>query len=142
MSILPSAEGSLNLLTYRIGNIIIGNYPQLLRAVMFEVMVLLIPQSWILRPLLSLFGFGLRGPVRGAVKPRNCTFRVQFDIAGSAAAWLQRYFFGAAVGAGSWFSSLQAAGMGVFPTWAWLVTKVPLLIGSVIVTMFPFLNRR
>jgi len=73
------------------------------------------------------------------VKPRNCTFRAQIDIAGSAAAWLQSYFFGAAVGAGSWFSCLQAAGMGVLlPTWVGLVTKVPLLIGGVMAAM---LNR-
>ena len=34
---------------------------------------------------------------------------------------------------GSWFSWLQAAGMGVIPKWAGLlVTKVPLLVGGLL----------
>ena len=73
MSILSSAEGSLNLLTYRVGDIN-EQHPQLLPALAFSIAVLLIPESWILRPFLSLFGFGPAGPVKGALKPRNFTF--------------------------------------------------------------------
>ncbi|KAI9460435.1 hypothetical protein HD554DRAFT_1587094 [Boletus coccyginus] len=99
-------------------------YPRLLPFLIFSVMVLLVPQWWILKPFLSLFGFGLAGPVKA-----------------SAAAWMQSYFFGATVGAGSWFSWLQAAGMGVLPAWAGLVTKAPLLIGGAIAALFPGFNR-
>ena len=70
--------------------------------------------------------------MKGALRPRNCTVDAQLDIVGSAAAWLQRRFWGAAVDPGSWFSWLQAAGMGVLPKWAGLVTKTPLLIGGIL----------
>lgn len=33
---------------------------------------LLVPTSWILGPFLSLLGFGLAGPVKGALKPYTC----------------------------------------------------------------------
>ncbi|KAF8128198.1 hypothetical protein EV363DRAFT_1341128 [Boletus edulis] len=99
-------------------------HPQLLPALAFSVAVMLIPESWILRPFLSVFGFGPAGPVKGSV-----------------AAWLQRRFWGAAVEAGSWFSWLQAAGMGVLPKWAGLVTKIPFLIGSILAMLLPCLSR-
>ncbi|KIY61323.1 hypothetical protein CYLTODRAFT_495310 [Cylindrobasidium torrendii FP15055 ss-10] len=47
-----------------------------------------------LRPILAFFGFGAQGVMRG-----------------TAAAWAQRYFWGGAVGAGTWFAQLQRAGM-------------------------------
>lgn len=66
----------------------------------------------------------------------------QFDPVGSTAALFQKYFWGAAVKAGSWFSILQAAGMGVIPNWAALAIKVPLVIGGGLLGMvFPFFNR-
>ncbi|KAG6382008.1 hypothetical protein JVT61DRAFT_639 [Boletus reticuloceps] len=86
-------------------------YPQLLPILIFSVVVLLVPESWFLRPFLSVLGFGPVGPVRGSV-----------------AAWLQERFWGAAVEPGSWFSFLQAAGMGVLPELAGFVIKASLLI--------------
>jgi len=111
-------------LTVAVGDIN-EQHPKLLPILAFSVAVLLIPESWILRPFLSLFGFGPAGPVKGSV-----------------AAWLQRRFWGAAVDAGSWFSWLQAAGMGVIPKWASLVTKVPLLVGGLSAMLLPCFNRR
>ncbi|KAH7888183.1 hypothetical protein F5I97DRAFT_962065 [Phlebopus sp. FC_14] len=69
-------------------------HPDLVAMLMFSVAVMLIPEYWLLRPFLSIFGFGPTGPVKG-----------------SAAAWMQRRFWGAAVKKGSWFSFLQWAGM-------------------------------
>ncbi|KAF8421547.1 hypothetical protein L210DRAFT_3459599 [Boletus edulis BED1] len=89
-------------------------YPQLRSTLIFSVVVLLFPESWFLRPFLSVLGFGPIGPVRG-----------------SAAAWLQKRFWGAAVEPGSWSSFLQAAGMGVLPELAGFVIKAPLLISGV-----------
>ena len=61
---------------------------------------------------------------------------------GSIAAWMQRRLWGAAVKAGSWFSLLQAAGMGKIPTWAGLGIKIPLAIGGgLLVTRLPCCNR-
>lgn len=104
-------------------------HPRLLPMLAFSVAGMLIPESWILRPLLSLFGFGPAGPVKGAQRSHSYNM-AQFNPVGSAAAWLQRYFWGAAVRAGSWFSLLQAAGMGMIPKWAGLAIKVPLAIGG------------
>ncbi|KIP05248.1 hypothetical protein PHLGIDRAFT_19771 [Phlebiopsis gigantea 11061_1 CR5-6] len=67
---------------------------------------MLIPQGFILRPLLSLIGFGPFGPIKG-----------------STAAWAQRRFWGAAVAKGSWFSVLQRAGMTLGLSW-WQWIKV------------------
>jgi len=69
-------------------------HPLLLDTIIFSGTVLLIPEAWLLRPFLSLAGFGPYGPVKG-----------------SAAAWVQRRFWGAAVAEKSWFSHLQSAGM-------------------------------
>jgi len=110
-------------LTVAVGDIN-EQHPQLLPTLAFSVAALLIPESWILRPFLSLFGFGPAGPVKG-----------------SAAAWLQSYFWGAAVEAGSWFSCLQAAGMGTIPKWAGLATKAPLLVGGLWAMLLSFFNR-
>ncbi|EPT02006.1 hypothetical protein FOMPIDRAFT_1144306 [Fomitopsis schrenkii] len=67
--------------------------------VLFEVLVisgimLVVPESWFLRPLFRMFGMAPEGPV-----------------AGSAVAWAQRRFYGAYIPKGSWFSHLQRAGM-------------------------------
>ncbi|TFK44809.1 hypothetical protein BDQ12DRAFT_717958 [Crucibulum laeve] len=75
------------------GNLI-DNHPQLVAFILLSGAALIIPEGWILRPLLRLFGFGPYGPVKG-----------------SAAAWAQRQFWGAAVKEGSWFAGLQSAGM-------------------------------
>ncbi|KAI0954509.1 hypothetical protein AcW1_006384 [Taiwanofungus camphoratus] len=69
-------------------------HPVLLENLLLSGAVMLIPETWILRPLLRLFGFGSSGPVKG-----------------SAAAWAQRVFFGAVVKEDAWFSFLQRAGM-------------------------------
>jgi len=129
----------LYLLTYRIGDIN-EQHPELLPTLTFSIVVLLIPESWILRPILGWFGFGPLGPVKRELKPWNRTFEAQLDIVGSAAARMQRRFWGGAVRAGSWFSCLQAAGMGVLPWWAGLVTKAP-LIGGGWATLFFVFNR-
>ncbi|KAJ7693951.1 hypothetical protein B0H17DRAFT_1199625 [Mycena rosella] len=63
----------------------------LLQAVLFSL-VMLIPESWVLRPVLGVFG--LAGPVEGA-----------------PAAWAQSVFYGATVPKGSPFSFFQKLGM-------------------------------
>ncbi|KAF8507295.1 hypothetical protein BU17DRAFT_16275, partial [Hysterangium stoloniferum] len=75
------------------GNVI-DNHPELIEIILLTVAVLLLPESFLLRSILSLFGFGPYGPIKG-----------------SAAAWAQRIFFGGVVKSGSWFSFLQKAGM-------------------------------
>lgn len=69
-------------------------HPILLETLLFTAAGLIIPEYWLLRPLLSVFGFGPLGPAKG-----------------SAAAWAQQRFWGAAVNRGSWFAWLQRAGM-------------------------------
>ena len=133
-------DGDLNLPTYHIGDIN-EQHPQLLTTLVFSVATLLIPESWILRPFLSLLGFGPAGPIKGALKHQNHTFEAHVSAVGSAATWLQRRFWGGAVRAGSWFALLQAAGMGVIPKWAGLVTKVPLLVGGLLAMSLPRFNR-
>ncbi|TFK20787.1 hypothetical protein FA15DRAFT_673189 [Coprinopsis marcescibilis] len=75
------------------GNII-DRHPVIIETILFSAAVLLVPESWILRPILSAFGFGPTGPVKGSV-----------------AAWMQRVFWGGYVKRGSWFALLQRAGM-------------------------------
>ncbi|CCM02530.1 uncharacterized protein FIBRA_04632 [Fibroporia radiculosa] len=69
-------------------------HPILLETLIISSTLLIVPESWFLRPVLGLFGFGPAGPVKG-----------------SAAAWAQRRFYGAVVTKGSWFAHLQRAGM-------------------------------
>jgi len=73
---------------------LIEQHPVLFSTLMFTGAMLLIPESWILRPLLGVMGFGPYGPIKG-----------------SPAAWAQRQFWGAAVQKGSWFAILQSLGM-------------------------------
>lgn len=74
----------------------IDNHPHLLELLIFAASMLLLPEISILRPIMTLIGFGSSGPVRG-----------------SPAAWAQRILFGGNVPAGSWFSALQRVGMTV-----------------------------
>ncbi|KAJ7482377.1 hypothetical protein B0H11DRAFT_2418663 [Mycena galericulata] len=69
---------------------LVEHHPDLLGSVLFFGAVMLIPNYWLLRPVLSLFGFGPTGPVKG-----------------STAAWAQRVFYGASVSKGSWFALLD-----------------------------------
>ena len=75
---------------------------------------MLIPESWILRPLLSMMGYGPYGPIKGRQSIDD--YHRQMDLSyyeplGSPAAWAQRRLWGAAVSKGSWFAFLQRAGM-------------------------------
>lgn len=90
-------------------------HPQLLPVLISIVVVELIPGEWILRPLLGALGFGPAGPIKGALRPSkyNYTCSAELGTAASLAAWMQSYFGGGAVEAGSWFSWLQAVGMSV-----------------------------
>jgi len=73
-------------------------HPMLIEMLVLPILIEVIAaaaEAWFLRPLLiSVFGFGRYGPIKG-----------------SAAAWAQKFFWGAAVKKGSWFSWLQSAGM-------------------------------
>ncbi|KAK7681792.1 hypothetical protein QCA50_015139 [Cerrena zonata] len=92
-------------------------HPILRDMLIFTVVGLIIPESWILRPILRIFGFGPAGPAKGR-KPASslCTYLIMMaTLAGSAASWSQRYFYGAAVKKGTWFSNMQRAGMTVVP---------------------------
>ncbi|RXW22006.1 hypothetical protein EST38_g3841 [Candolleomyces aberdarensis] len=75
------------------GNIV-DKHPKLVQTIIITAVCLMIPESFILRPILSLFGFGPTGPIKG-----------------SLAAWMQRRFWGGAVARGSWFAFFQRAGM-------------------------------
>lgn len=83
----------------------------LLETILFSGAILLIPEMWLLRPVLSIFGFGPSGPVEGRDK-------VIADMISVSLA-LPRYNRG--LGAvpflgrrSSWFARLQSAGM-MFP---------------------------
>ncbi|KAK2463938.1 hypothetical protein APHAL10511_004046 [Amanita phalloides] len=77
---------------------LIEQHPILVTTLVFTGVAMLIPESWILRPLLKMVGFGPDGPFKR-----------------SLAAWAQRWFFGAQVTKGSWFAILQRAGMKGIP---------------------------
>ncbi|KAL1680174.1 hypothetical protein EV122DRAFT_276591 [Schizophyllum commune] len=71
-------------------------HPVLFDVAVFIVVATVIPEEWLLSRLLEIVGFGPLGPVKG-----------------SAAAWMQREFFGATITEASWFARLQSAGMKV-----------------------------
>lgn len=48
----------------RLGDIV-ELYPGLLDLLFFSISILVIPEGWLLRPLLSLIGFGPYGPIKG-----------------------------------------------------------------------------
>ncbi|KAJ3559288.1 hypothetical protein NP233_g11305 [Leucocoprinus birnbaumii] len=84
--------------------LILGNiaddHPKLVEALVFFVLMTVLPEIPIVRPILNCIGFGPLGPVKG-----------------SAAASAQRTFFGGAVTSGSWFAMLQRAGMTETVRW-------------------------
>ena len=88
-------------------------HPFIFETLLFAGVGMLFPGSWFLRPLLSLFGFGPRGPVRGQSALHVSLVNIcKLDTStGSAAAWAQSVFFGA----GSWFATLQRAAMKAVP---------------------------
>ncbi|KAN0098015.1 hypothetical protein V8E55_002461 [Tylopilus felleus] len=97
-------------------------HPELLSFLVFSVAILLVPEAWILRSFLSVFGFGPAGPIKG-----------------SPAAWMQSRFLGGTVKSGSWFSWLQSAGM--LSRWNGFVTTIPLLIGLILLPCLLCHNR-
>ncbi|KAH9905553.1 uncharacterized protein B0H18DRAFT_964845 [Fomitopsis serialis] len=96
--------------------VIIGDsaeqHPVLFKILIISGIMLIIPESWFLRPLFRLFGMSPEGPV-----------------AGSTAAWAQRVFCGAYIPKGSWFSHLQHAAMKSAP----LMNPVTTVVGSIMV---------
>ncbi|KAJ6515470.1 hypothetical protein C8R45DRAFT_854738 [Mycena sanguinolenta] len=86
-------RGAIEKLVVLIGDLV-EQHPNLLSALLFTVAVMLIPEYWVLRPVLGVFGFGPIGPGKA-----------------TAASWAQRVFYGAAVPKGSWFAFLQEAAM-------------------------------
>jgi hypothetical protein len=46
---------------------LVEQHPVLLDVLLFSASVMVIPEAWLLRPLLSLFGFGPYGPVKGGI---------------------------------------------------------------------------
>ncbi|KAJ7498570.1 hypothetical protein FB451DRAFT_1202324 [Mycena latifolia] len=91
-------------------------HPDLLEALLFTGAVLLIPDYWLLRPLLGLFGFGPTGPVKG-----------------TTASWAQRVFYGAAVSKGSWFALLDKAAMTIKAPgwWGWIGGTIGVGLGAI-----------
>jgi hypothetical protein len=84
---------------------------------------MLIPEYWVLRPLLSLFGFGPTGPVKGATAvSRKLGRSLLTYFAGTIAPWAQRVFYGAAVSKGSWFAYLDKVAMTLKKPgfWGWV----------------------
>ncbi|KAJ7068655.1 hypothetical protein C8F01DRAFT_1247151 [Mycena amicta] len=78
-------------------------HPDIVYGLLFALAVTMLPEAWLFRPLLRVFGFGPQGPIKG-----------------SAAAWAQRVFYGAEVPKGSWFATLQRAGMVAMSWWSWV----------------------
>jgi len=72
---------------------LINNHPKAF-SLFSSAIISMIPESFILRPILKFFGFGIRGPAKGSI-----------------AAAAQRFFFGANVPKGSWFAWLQKGEM-------------------------------
>jgi hypothetical protein len=99
----------------------VEQHPDLLSILLFTLAVMLIPEYWVLRPVLGLFGFGPTGPGKGTAVPK--LQRMPIDLfAGTVASWAQRVFYGAAVPKGSWFAFLQEAAMAekARSWWGWL----------------------
>ncbi|KAF8809013.1 hypothetical protein BYT27DRAFT_7163324 [Phlegmacium glaucopus] len=75
-------------------NLVLNEHPVLFTTLAVSAVILVIPKSFFLRPIFGLLGFGPLGPVKGTFATSS-----------------QRFFFGAAVVKGSWFSTLQRVGM-------------------------------
>jgi hypothetical protein len=71
-----------------------------------------LPELWLLRQVLRMFGFGPLGPVKGAFL-HDCGAERLFNMifVGGVAAWMQRWLFGPAVPKGGWFAMLQSLAM-------------------------------
>ncbi|KAF7352439.1 hypothetical protein MVEN_01208500 [Mycena venus] len=84
---------------------LVEQHPLMFETLLITFTVMLIPEYWVLRPLLRIFGFGPIGPVKG-----------------TAASWAQRVFYGAAVSKGSWFAYLEKAAMTLKAPgwWGWV----------------------
>ncbi|KAJ7797283.1 hypothetical protein B0H14DRAFT_2911950 [Mycena olivaceomarginata] len=97
-------QGAIENMVVLLGDLV-EQHPDLLNILLFTGAVMLIPEYWVLRPVLGLFGFGPTGPGKGTV-----------------ASWAQRVFYGAAVPEGSWFALLQKAAMAerARSWWGWL----------------------
>ncbi|THU84654.1 hypothetical protein K435DRAFT_870068 [Dendrothele bispora CBS 962.96] len=93
---------------------IVEQHPCILEAILFSATILFVPEAWIFRPVLSCFGFGPLGPVKG-----------------STAAWAQSRFFGATIDSGSWFSRLQQVAMG-----GWTLSNLPKIVLGVGAALF------
>ncbi|KAJ2935714.1 hypothetical protein H1R20_g1379, partial [Candolleomyces eurysporus] len=74
----------------------VDKHPELTEIIVISAVCFLIPESFILRPILFVFGFGPAGPLKG-----------------SLAAWFQSRFWGGAVAKSSWFAYFQRAAMKV-----------------------------
>ncbi|KAJ2930866.1 hypothetical protein H1R20_g6233, partial [Candolleomyces eurysporus] len=74
----------------------VDKHPELTEVIVISAVCFLIPESFILRPILFVFGFGPAGPLKG-----------------SLAAWFQSRFWGGAVAKSSWFAYFQRAAMKV-----------------------------
>jgi hypothetical protein len=85
-------------------------HPDLMETIIISSVLLIIPESWFIRPVLGLFGFGPSGPIKG-----------------TPASWAQRRFFGGIIKSGSWFSRLQSISMK--PNVGWVRRIVASLIG-------------
>ncbi|OJA18312.1 hypothetical protein AZE42_09346 [Rhizopogon vesiculosus] len=73
---------------------LVEQHPDLAITLLVAAITMLLPELWLLRQVLRIFGFGPRGPIKGGV-----------------AAWLQRWLFGPAVPKGGWFATLQYLAM-------------------------------
>ncbi|EDR09058.1 uncharacterized protein LACBIDRAFT_326378 [Laccaria bicolor S238N-H82] len=79
-----------------------------------SIALLLIPEIWFLGPLMGIFGSGPLGLVKGNETHLSACLAVsQFSALGSTAAWVQAELWGGAIQEGSWFATLQSAGMKV-----------------------------
>jgi hypothetical protein len=74
--------------------------------------VMLLPELFILRQVLRIFGFGPQGPIKGAFL-YDCGAERLFNMlfVGGVAAWLQGWLFGPTVPKGGWFAMLQSLAM-------------------------------
>ncbi|KAI0733276.1 hypothetical protein C8Q72DRAFT_631443 [Fomitopsis betulina] len=84
-----------------------AQHPELFETLVIAGIMLIIPESWFLRPLFMVFGMSPEGPVEGSI-----------------VAWAQGRFYGAYVPKGSWFSLLQRAGMTMGRRWPSSIGKI------------------
>ncbi|OJA12007.1 hypothetical protein AZE42_10137 [Rhizopogon vesiculosus] len=82
-----SLKFHVQLIVVIIGTDLVEQHPNFAITLLVATIVMLLPELWLLRQVLHLFGIG------------------------GVAAWLQRWLFGAAVPAGGWFATLQYLAM-------------------------------